>query len=665
MKKITEVAPATKVASTTWKKVLVISLFGFSAGICTSPLISAAEASATPKAVDMAAATTNARRDPLLAIDMNRANIVSGLVTRWQGDVAIGKRANFKAELAGLRADQLLAVSEMDNPLDVSDLLDAHATATPTRGALSTLGVSKTGGKTPGEASTGLAVGDASTDLAYTPLTPCRLFDTRTGQTSALGTLGGTFLPNTVRSIVPAGTCAIPATGVKNLFVGFTTVNNTPSSGGFLSLLAPAAPLTTSVDIFNIGSILSAGNATVPTGAAGQFDVFVATANAHVVVDVLGYFSAPTSGNITNSIAGGNVFTVTNTNTAGGSTALRGISTSTGSGGIGVSGSHAGGGYGVLGTAGASGYGLIGTAGASGYGVYGSAPATGYGVFSEGRLGVGIGSVLDFGSQTRQMIQLWGGPNAYGIGVQGGTQYYRLDPGAGNAAGFAWFRGGVHSDVAFDPGLAGLRVMSLSRDGQLVLPQAAQQQIRIGDTAFGGGAGMGMGAQNFATYVRVPDTGSFGIYKNGVHSITEADPGTGGVILAGVYQAANFSAMEGKTMVGTVRAAAFAVASDSALKTAFAAVDAKSILAKVAAMPITSWVYKHDGAMAARHIGPMAQDFSKAFNVGYDDKTITTVDADGVAFAAIKGLNELLKEKDAQILKLQRDMNAIKKRLGL
>ena len=125
-------------------------------------------------------------------------------------------------------------------------------------------------------------------------------------------------------------------------------------------------------------------------------------------------------------------------------------------------------------------------------------------------------------------------------------------------------------------------------------------------------------------------------------------------------------------MVGTVRAAAFVVASDTALKTAFASVDAKSILAKVAAMPITSWIYRHDGVKAARHIGPMAQDFFKAFNMGYDDKTIATVDADGVAFAAIKGLNELLREKDVQmrekdvqILKLQRDITAIKKKLGL
>ena len=513
MKKIAGARRASDVASTKWRRALAVSLFGLSAGIFISPLISAAEATAMPKAIDMAAAIAKTRPDPLLSIDMNRANIVSGLAARWQGDTANGKRANFKAELAGLRADQLLTISRMDSFEDIADLLDGQATGTQTRGALSTLSATQTGGKASGEASTRLVLGDPTTDLAYTPLTPCRLFDTRSGQTSALGQLGGTFLPNTVRSIVPAGACAIPGTGVKNLFVGFTTVNNTPNSGGFLSLLAPGAPLTTSVDIFNIGAILSAGNATVPTGAAGQFDVFVATANAHVVVDVLGYFSAPTSGNITNSIAGGSVFTVTNTNTAGSSTALRGISTSTGGGGIGVFGSHAGGGYGVLGTAGVNGFGLIGTAGDGGNGVYGSAPPTGYGVFSDGRLGTN--SVLDFGSQTRQMIQLWGGPNAYGIGVQAGTQYYRLDPGVGNGAGFAWYQGGVHSDMPFDPGIAGVRVMSLSRDGQLVLPQALQQQIRIGDNSSFGSDILGMGVQQFTTYVRVSNLGAFGIYKSG------------------------------------------------------------------------------------------------------------------------------------------------------
>ena len=64
-------------------------------------------------------------------------------------------------------------------------------------------------------------------------------------------------------------------------------------------------------------------------------------------------------------------------------------------------------------------------------------------------------SFLDFGSDTRQMINLWGGgPDAsYGIGIQSGTQYYR------SAGNFAWYTGGRHSDEQLDPGEGGTAVM--------------------------------------------------------------------------------------------------------------------------------------------------------------------------------------------------------------
>jgi hypothetical protein len=41
----------------------------------------------------------------------------------------------------------------------------------------------------------------------------------------------------------------------------------------------------------------------------------------------------------------------------------------------------------------------------------------------------------------------------------------------------------------------------------------------------------------------------------------------------------------------------------------------------------------------------MAQDFHAAFGVGPDDKHISMVDADGVALAAIQGLNQKLTEE--------------------
>jgi hypothetical protein len=88
----------------------------------------------------------------------------------------------------------------------------------------------------------------------------------------------------------------------------------------------------------------------------------------------------------------------------------------------------------------------------------------------------------------------------------------------------------------------------------------------------------------------------------------------------------------------------------------FAPVDSRDILDRVASMPIATWNWKAQ-ADGVKHLGPTAQDFSAAFGLGSDDKGISTVDADGVALAAIQGLNEVVKEKDAEIQAL-RDKNA-------
>ena len=56
----------------------------------------------------------------------------------------------------------------------------------------------------------------------------------------------------------------------------------------------------------------------------------------------------------------------------------------------------------------------------------------------------------------------------------------------------------------------------------------------------------------------------------------------------------------------------------------------------------------------------MAQDFHAAFGVGPDDRHITTVDANGVALAAIQGLNRKLEEKDARIDQLEQTVAEMK-----
>ena len=70
------------------------------------------------------------------------------------------------------------------------------------------------------------------------------------------------------------------------------------------------------------------------------------------------------------------------------------------------------------------------------------------------------------------------------------------------------------------------------------------------------------------------------------------------------------------------------------------------------ALPITTWNYSTQDE-AIRHIGPMAQDFYTAFNIGRDDTSISTVDEGGVALAAIQGLYQVVQDKDKQIAQLE------------
>src|SRR5207247_2788336 len=76
------------------------------------------------------------------------------------------------------------------------------------------------------------------------------------------------------------------------------------------------------------------------------------------------------------------------------------------------------------------------------------------------RVGLGGTEGLDFGTRTRQMLNLFG--TGYGIGVQDRSLYYRSD------LQFVWYQGGVHSDVIGDAG-GGTRLMYLHPTAGLVL----------------------------------------------------------------------------------------------------------------------------------------------------------------------------------------------------
>jgi hypothetical protein len=102
--------------------------------------------------------------------------------------------------------------------------------------------------------------------------------------------------------------------------------------------------------------------------------------------------------------------------------------------------------------------------------------------------------------------------------------------------------------------------------------------------------------------------------------------------------------------------------SDRNAKTSLLAVDSRAVLRQVEALPLSTWRYTtQDGV---RHIGPMAQDFHAAFGVGEDDRHISTVDADGVALAAIQGLGAEIHDRDTTIAALQARLDALERRRG-
>jgi hypothetical protein len=94
--------------------------------------------------------------------------------------------------------------------------------------------------------------------------------------------------------------------------------------------------------------------------------------------------------------------------------------------------------------------------------------------------------------------------------------------------------------------------------------------------------------------------------------------------------------------------------SDRDVKRDIEPVEDEAVLESVARMPISTWSYKSDDP-SVRHLGPMAQDFHAAFGLGDTDKAYDPIDAHGVALAAIRALNEQVKEQNARIQRLERE----------
>lgn len=107
---------------------------------------------------------------------------------------------------------------------------------------------------------------------------------------------------------------------------------------------------------------------------------------------------------------------------------------------------------------------------------------------------------------------------------------------------------------------------------------------------------------------------------------------------------------------------AWASVSDMHMKANFRELDGETVLAKLAQVPVLEWNYITQDA-SIRHVGPTAQDFHAAFGLGDNDRTINTLDPDGISLKAIQALyartERLQSENDALRSELARLREAI------
>ena len=153
------------------------------------------------------------------------------------------------------------------------------------------------------------------------------------------------------------------------------------------------------------------------------------------------------------------------------------------------------------------------------------------------------------------------------------------------------------------------------------------------------------GTGNFASVVGMQFTwDGAGPVDVSISEVIGFPPPTSGFFVARAPGGVRFFTSDDNNVELPAGGTAWAALSDKNAKTEVTPVDHKRVLSKLVALQVKEWSYT--AAPSQRHVGPMAQDFHTAFRLGEDDRRISTIDADGVALAALKGLIAELKDRE-------------------
>jgi hypothetical protein len=223
------------------------------------------------------------RQEEIQRVVDDKAAYAAAIVARWEESARAAGRSNptfpadLQASLVKLEPENLLAAGEATSFEAMMAVLATGRPEPALRG--------------PGPHS----LGDNFQDLVYTPVTPCRIVDTRIAAAGALA--GGairTFDVDSTSLAAQGGAapgCGIPLGVAQAVTMTITAVQ--PAGEGFLTAWGLGPQPTSSVLNYAANEVI-ATTAIVPVAPGGGDDFsLVSLAPTHVVVDVLGYFAAP------------------------------------------------------------------------------------------------------------------------------------------------------------------------------------------------------------------------------------------------------------------------------------------------------------------------------------------------------------------------------------
>jgi trimeric autotransporter adhesin len=111
----------------------------------------------------------------------------------------------------------------------------------------------------------------------------------------------------------------------------------------------------------------------------------------------------------------------------------------------------------------------------------------------------------------------------------------------------------------------------------------------------------------------------------------------------------------------------FNCTSSRTTKENFSLVNGNDVLSKLRGMDVSTWNYIAEGRQV-RHMGPMAEDFFKAFRLGTGNTSIGVQDLAGVSLAAIKELDKRTSEVDQlreEVNQLRQANSDLERRLAM